>query len=394
MMPNMVQALAGDFQELGKSSRAVKERFETEFARIVDAKKASATQTGRAAFAFATQLLGLKAGDEVVIPSLACGAVPDSLVSVGLVPILADVKASDGTVDPSKLRECLSPKTKAIVPIHYQGIPCDMAEIIEVATKRNLFVIEDCAHAVGSKYANRLVGTLGEFAFFSFSFDKPFTTGGGGMLTSGSREFAGRLMESEQGLGSPSRLEELQTLRLLWETKLLRNRESYGIASMSFLLVKGIVSTVVPRPRVKLAPMNDVAAAVGLKQTRIMKWSIKKRIQNCMLLDRIVEQTDDLFGTKSPEKTPVRLRYTIFGQTEAMRDNIMRELKRRGIEAGPIDWRMPLHRSSYYSELTKRRTRYTGTDKFCNTFLNIPCHPYLSPLQFEKIEDVLLHKGS
>ena len=109
---------------------------------------------GRASLKLALDLLGVGSGNEVIIPSLVCGVVADAIRSVKANPVLVDVNSSNGTLDPEKLEHCITPRTKAIIPVHYQGLPCDMEAICEISRKYGIAVIEDCAHSIGSTYSN------------------------------------------------------------------------------------------------------------------------------------------------------------------------------------------------------------------------------------------------
>ena len=157
--------------------------FESEFAAAVDCKYAIAVTNGTAALEIALYSLGIGVGDEVIVPSRTFLATASCVVMRGAKPVFADVDVTNQGLTAETIRKVLSPKTKAIIPVHLAGWPCEMTPIMELARERNIRVIEDCAQAQGATYAGRNVGSFGDMAAFSFCQDKIVTTGGeGGMV--------------------------------------------------------------------------------------------------------------------------------------------------------------------------------------------------------------------
>jgi len=158
--------------------------FETEFAAWADTEYAIALANGTLALELALKVIGLQAGDEVVVTSRTFIASVSSIVSVGAVPVFADVDADSQNITAQSIASVLSNKTKAIICVHLAGWPCDMDPIMALAADKNLYVIEDCAQAHGARYKGRSVGSIGHIAAWSFCQDKIMTTGGeGGMVT-------------------------------------------------------------------------------------------------------------------------------------------------------------------------------------------------------------------
>lgn len=164
-------------------------RFEEEFARSVGCGYAVALANGTVALELALYVLGIGPGDEVVVTSRTFIASASCVVMRGARPVVADVEPVSQNVTAGTVKAALTPRTKAIIVVHLAGWPCDMDPILELAREKGLYVIEDCAQAVGARYKGRPVGSLGDVAAFSFCQDKIMTTGGeGGMFTTNSKE--------------------------------------------------------------------------------------------------------------------------------------------------------------------------------------------------------------
>jgi dTDP-4-amino-4,6-dideoxygalactose transaminase len=157
--------------------------FEQEFASYVGAPAALAVSSGTHAMQVALAALGIGPGDEVISTPMTFCATIHVIEQVGAVPVLVDVEQDTLNIDPNAIEQAITSKTKALMPVHLYGHPCDMNRILSIAEKRNLYVIEDAAHAVSAKYNGRMVGALGTMTAFSFYATKNLTTAEGGMLT-------------------------------------------------------------------------------------------------------------------------------------------------------------------------------------------------------------------
>lgn len=164
--------------------------FEREFAEFSSCKHALALANGTVALELALKVLGIGKGDEVIVTSRTFIASVSSIVNVGASPVFADVDSNSQNITAESIHAVLSRRTKAIICVHLAGWPCEMDEIMALADRNDLWVIEDCAQAHGARYRGRPVGSLGHIAAWSFCQDKIMTTGGeGGMLTTSSRQF-------------------------------------------------------------------------------------------------------------------------------------------------------------------------------------------------------------
>ncbi len=167
--------------------------FEKEFAKYVVARHAIAVSTGTAALHLSLEAAGVKAGDEVLLPTTTFTATAEAVTYVGARPVLVDIDADTMNMDPEDAVRRITPKTKAIIPVHLGGQPCDMDEIQALARVHHLRVVEDAAHALPSEYRGKRVGQISEFTCFSFYATKTLTTGEGGMITTDNAEAADRM---------------------------------------------------------------------------------------------------------------------------------------------------------------------------------------------------------
>jgi len=167
--------------------------FEREFARYVGAQEAVAVSTGTAALHLALEAARVGTGDEVLLPTTTFTATAEAVIYTGARPVLVDVDPLTMNIDSEDAARRITDRTTAIIPVHLAGQPCDLQQLHTLARKHNLRVIEDAAHALPSKYQDRMVGQISEFTCFSFYATKTLTTGEGGMITTNSPEAAERM---------------------------------------------------------------------------------------------------------------------------------------------------------------------------------------------------------
>jgi dTDP-4-amino-4,6-dideoxygalactose transaminase len=185
----IVQALRGDPYILADRTKA----FERAFREFIGATHAVAVSSGTAALHLALLAAEIGVGDEIIMPANAYPPVADCIRLVGARPVLADVDERTGCLDPSLLEPAITLRTRAVIPLHMYGHPTDMDPLMELAQAHNLIVIEDAAHALGSRYRGRMTGSIGHLAIYSTG-RKHITTGGiGGMVTTNNGEWAARI---------------------------------------------------------------------------------------------------------------------------------------------------------------------------------------------------------
>ncbi len=159
------------------------QEFETKFAEYCGAPHALAVASGTGAEHLVLLALGIGPGDEVITSPMTWPSTVNIIVAVGATPVLADVDPETGEIDPEEVRRKITPKTKAIIPVHFAGLPCDLDRLAAIAKECGAVIIEDAAHAVGTHYKGRPIGAHGHTALFSFHPIKNITTAEGGMIT-------------------------------------------------------------------------------------------------------------------------------------------------------------------------------------------------------------------
>jgi perosamine synthetase len=158
-------------------------KFEDEFAKFVGTKYALTVSNGTVGLHLALVSLGIKEGDEVIVPDLTFIATANAVKYTGAKPVFADIDKETWCISPDDIKKKITSKTKAIIPVHLYGHPVDMDPILKIAKEYNLYVIEDCAESHGAEYKGKKVGSIGHCGVFSFYGNKIITTGEGGMIT-------------------------------------------------------------------------------------------------------------------------------------------------------------------------------------------------------------------
>jgi UDP-4-amino-4,6-dideoxy-N-acetyl-beta-L-altrosamine transaminase len=167
--------------------------FEEEFAKYIGCKYAVAVNSCTAALHISLAALGIGKGDEVITTPYTFVSTVNVILQQGAIPIFVDIKPDTFNINPDLIREKINDKTKAIIPVHFAGQPCNMGKIMKIAKDNNLLVIEDAAHAISAEYEGRKIGTIGDATCFSFYPTKNMTTGEGGMVTINNEELRERL---------------------------------------------------------------------------------------------------------------------------------------------------------------------------------------------------------
>lgn len=167
--------------------------FEEKFAKYLRVTSCVAVQSGTAAIHAALYELGIKEGDEVIVPAITFVATVNPIVYCGATPVFVDIDKDTWDIDPKEIEKSITSKTKAIIPVHLYGNPCDMDEIMKISEKYGLYVIEDATESLGAEYKGRMTGTIGHIGCFSFNGNKIITTGGGGMISTNNEKWASHI---------------------------------------------------------------------------------------------------------------------------------------------------------------------------------------------------------
>jgi dTDP-4-amino-4,6-dideoxygalactose transaminase len=326
--------------------------FEAKFAQMLNAKHAIALSNCTVSLHLALKLAGVQAGDEVICPSLTFVATVNSIRYVDAVPVFADVTScEDPTIDPEDICRKITPKTKAIMVMHYGGFACDMDKIMQIAQEHNLKVIEDACHGPLSEYKGKKLGTIGDVGCFSFFSNKNISTGEGGMLITNNDEYASR-------------------------TKLLR---SHGMTTMSYERASGHSTAYDVVELGYNYRMDDIHSSIGLVQLDKIEADLIKRAE---VRELYLSLLKDIPGIIIPFRDyteftsnyifPIALKV---GNAEK-RDQIRASLAEAGIQTSmhyPAVHRFSIYKE-FYSELPV-------TDYLVDNLITLPMYSKLSEEQ-------------
>lgn len=178
---------------ISSSGKYIKQ-FEISFSDFVDCKYGVSTSNGTVAIQLALSALGVGVGDEVIVPNITFAATINAVIHCGATPVLTEVEEEFWTIDPESIKQNLTKKTKAIIPVHIYGQICNMDAICKIADQHDIFIVEDCAEAHGGMYSDKKVGSYGVISTFSFFGNKIITTGEGGMCTTNSEFYYEKML--------------------------------------------------------------------------------------------------------------------------------------------------------------------------------------------------------
>lgn len=298
-------------------------------------------------------LANLKEGDEVITPLFTCTATNIPFLYMGVTIRFADVQPGTLNIDPKHVRELVNEKTKAIVCVHYGGLPCDMDELQAIASEWNIPIIEDAAHAVGAKYKDKYIGSISDFTMFSFQAIKHITTGDGGMVT-----FKNNEELHERGK------------RLRW----------FGIDRSA--KQKGIWENDIKDIGYKYQ-MNDISAAMGIAAIEEFDEVLKLRKE---LFNKYEKLLNNLPGFKFVGGGFTDREHAAWMCTVIVdqRENLMKKLRENNIESAQVHYR-----NDRYSIFGGRKNEFANMDAIEDKYLVLPLHTKMNISDVERISSVI-----
>ena len=330
----------------GQLSQGPKVReFEASFAELCGVKHAIATTSGTSALHVALLAHGIGEGDEVITTSFSFIASANCALFVGARPVFADIEPEFYTIDPANISVRITSKTKAILPVHLYGQPCDMDAIVEIARKHDLIILEDACQAHGSTYNGLPVGSFGT-ACFSFYPTKNITTIEGGMITTNDSKIAerARLIRDH---GSPRRYEHVML--------------GYNLR------------------------MNDLQAAIGLVQLeKLMGWNSQRQANAAYLTNELSKMKEVVPPKVRDGSQHVFHQYTIRIND---RDEAAQKLRDKGIGVG-VHYPIPIHKQPLYQELGYDDS-LPNSEIASQEVLSLPVHPSLSRANLDSIVEAV-----
>jgi len=302
----VVQVLRGGQTNSRSANRG--RAFEEAFAEYIHCRYGVAVANGTLALELALMALGIGCGDEVIVPCRTFIATASSVAQMGAKPVVADVDAMSQNITAASIEKKLTARTRAVIVVHLAGWPCDMDPILELAERRNLFVIEDCAQAHGAKYKGRPVGSMGSFGAFSFCHDKIMSLGGeGGMLTTNNKALGTRA-RSLKDHGKNHELLSSSTQAYPWP------HEVFGSNYR----------------------MTEMQAALGCIQLEKLDEWLRIRKRNASILTRHLQDLPCTIPQPPEEFAHAWYRYYVFPELSAFRkswdrDRVLATLNKAGI---------------------------------------------------------------
>ena len=316
--------------------------FENHFRKYIHSKECVALSSGTAALHLALNVLDIKK-KEILVPSLTFVSTVHSIVYSGGTPVFVDVDPTTLCIDVNDLQNKITTKAKAVVPVHFGGLPCEMAKIKKIAKKNSIMIVEDAAHACGSKFKDKKIGAISELTCFSFHPIKNLSMPKGGAITINSKN-------------TKSIKKKLDTLR--WCGISNRKGSSYDITSLGFNYY-----------------MDEISASIGIEQ-------LKKLDKFNAIRKKIAKRYHS--ELKIADKMPITkyCNYHLYWIRIKNRKKFMKKMFQSGIETG-IHYN-PVHLMSYY----KAKQKLPVTEKISQEIVTLPMHPNLK----EKDVDFIIRK--
>jgi perosamine synthetase len=327
-------------------------QFENCFAEYCNVKHALSCSNGTVALHLPLLAYGIGPGDEVITPTFTYVATANCVTYCGATPVFVDCDPLTWNIDPAKIEEAITPRTKGIIVVHIYGHPVDMDPVLEIAAAHNLFVIEDAAEAHGATYKGRRVGSIGDLATFSFFGNKVITTGEGGMVVTNDSELAERMLQLKSQGMDPKR------------------RYWFPIVGYNYR-------------------MTNIEAAIGLAQLENIEWHLQQRRRIAEYykkrfagVEGIMVQTEQPWATSSFWMTSILL-----GENFPDRDEVIQKMGGLGIETRPLFY--PMHILPMYQDAGAAK-QFLVADYVSAHGMNLPSSGNLGESELDYICDTLI----
>ena len=347
--------------------------FEKEFAEYIGVKHAISVGNGTDALVIALKSLGIGSGDEVITTPFTFFATAETISAVGAIPVFVDVEKDTFNIDPAKIEEKITKKTKAIVPVHIFGQSAKMDEINEIAKKHGLKVIEDACQAIGGKYKERKIGTLGDVACFSFFPTKNLgCAGDGGILVTDDDNVA-TIARALRTHGSGENGQKAYNLlnNITEEVSTVKNADDTVYNPLKYYNYLIGYNT-------RLDAIQ--AAILRVKLTHIDNWNAKRR-EIAKIYDEKLKDTDLITPFIGEENEAVYHMYIIQSEN---REAMLNKLKEKGVATG-VYYPVPLHLQKVYKDLGYKEGDMPVAEYLAHRTFAIPVYPELTEKEIEYI---------
>lgn len=337
------------------------EEFEKMIADYIGTKYCVVFNSGTSALHAVLLSYGIGNRHEIIVPSFTFIATANAPLFVGAKPVFADIEEETFGLDPDKVNEKITKKTKAIIPIHYGGCPCKIKELHQIAKDNNLLLIEDAAESLGAKVGDQKIGTFGETAMFSFCQNKIITTGDGGAIVTNSKKICSKL-------------------KLIRSHGKLENSDYFSSTKCMNYITLGYNFR-----------MSNITAALGITQLRKIDKIIEMRRKNAEYLSsKLDKEVDDIMLPSLPDDY-----YHVY-QMYTVRVKKRDELKNYLIDRGIMTkvYFAPVHLTHFYKKILKYRCELPITEKIACEVLTLPMYPSITNEEIDIIvEEIKIFYG-
>lgn len=348
------------------------QRFEEMFRQHAGVRHALALNSCTAALHLAMLAIGIGPGDEVIVPAMTFAATANAVIHAGGRPVLADCHRDTMNLDPADLERKITGRTRAVIPVHFAGRPCEMDAILDICRRRRLRVVEDCAHAIEAEIAGRKVGSFGDLGCFSFYVTKNIVTGEGGMAVTASEEYADKIkILALHGMS-----------RDAWKRFSDEGYKHYQVVQAGFKY-----------------NMTDLQAALGIHQLPRIDRYHARREEIWLAYDRAFQDLPVLLpAPPAPGTRHARHLYTLLLDTDRLRisrDEFLERMTRENIGVG-VHY-VALHLHPYYQRTFGcRRGDFPNAEWISERTVSLPLSPKLSDGDvadiIETTTDILTHQ--
>ncbi len=330
------------------------QNFENEFKKYTKSKYCTIVSSCTAALHISCLALGFKKGDEVIVTAMSHTATSHAVEYTGAKVIFADINFSTGNIDPDNIKKLINKKTKALIIVHMAGKSCEMKKIVEICNKKKIKIIEDCAHALGTKFEKKHVGNFGISGCFSFYPTKQLTTGEGGALITNNSSFY-RKVKMLKAFGIDKDITER------------KNPGEYDVKYLGFNY-----------------RMTDFQAAMGYNQLKNYNKNLKRRLE---IAKRYIKRLKDIKKIFIPEfsKNDSYFVFQIFLNTKKIKFDLMKKFKEKNIGIS-VHYGTPLPSMTYYKKKYNYKLyQYKNSFNYAQKVISLPVYPKLKNNEIDLI---------
>lgn len=355
---NIREVLESGYLNEGVQVTKLKEKL----SEIFDHKNVTPTNSCTSAIMMALKLSGVEKDDEVITTSMTCVATNTPIVFMGAKVVWCDINHKTGNIDPDKIESLITPRTKAVICVHWAGNPCDIESLAKICKKYDIKLIQDAAHAFGTKVRNKHVCHFGDYTCYSFQAIKHVTSGDGGALICNSNSDHKRASSMKWfGIDRDTAKDDKGEWKgQRWEIDIVEAGNKFH--------------------------MNNIAAALGLSSLVTCDEVIAVHVRNADLYDKYLSSSNLVMPLSMlPNSLSTSWVYTVILSDNLDRDKVLKQLNESGIQAGLVH--VPNH---HYSCFRQSLTKLPETEKFHKQQISLPCGWWLEETDIEHISKRLL----